>query len=390
MIKRGHQTGARAVFMRGGTSNALIFREADLPKNETQRHQFFLTAMGSPDPNGRQLNGMGGGVSSLSKICIVDPSEREDADVDYTFVQIGVKDDAVDYDSACGNMTSAIGPFAVDEKLVPPPADGETMVRIFSTNTGKIIQSRFAVCDGFAEVSGSTEIIGVAGSGAGVMLDFMDPGGARGRGVLPAGGAVEVLKLEGNRTVSATMIDCGNPCVFVAAADVGLTGMESPDVIDANKQAMALLEDIRRAASVAMGLTADLEKAAEIQSVPKIAVVAAPGDYQALSGEMITAESYGIAVRMISMGQAHKAIPVTGGLSVAAAVRLGTNLVGDAFGASRDAGVKIGTPSGVLDVDAVVDLSTPQDPVIKQASLWRTTRRLMEGLVLVPNEVLET
>lgn len=389
MIERGHQVGIPAVFMRGGTSKAIIFKQSDLPEDKDLRHRFFLAAMGSPDPHGRQLDGMGGGLSSLSKICIIAPSARADADVDYTFVQIGVKDSVVDYDSACGNMTSAIGPFAVDEKLVDVARDGEVMVRIFSTNTGKIIHARFPVSDGHANVSGTTEIIGVSGSGAGVKLDFIDPGGARGRGVLPAGKAVTELELKTGKTISATLIDSGNPCIFVRAADVGLTGYESPDVLDADKAAMRHLEDIRRAASVAMGLAPDCEQAGKIQSVPKIAIVAVSGDYSTLSGEKISAEAYGISIRMISMGQAHRAIPVTGGLSAATAIRLSDNIVADAFDATTGEGIKIGTPSGVIDVDAIVDLSNPDMPDVKQASLWRSTRRLMEGLVLVPKEKLE-
>lgn len=175
MIDRGHQWGVPAVFMRGGTSKAIIFKAADLPEDEDQRRQFFLAAMGSPDPHGRQLDGMGGGLSSLSKICIVGPSSIAEADVDYTFVQIGVKDTVVDYDSACGNMTSAIGPFAVDEGIIDTPPDGEVTIRIHSTNTGKIINARFEVREGLAVVSGTREIVGVAGTAAGVMLDLSIP-----------------------------------------------------------------------------------------------------------------------------------------------------------------------------------------------------------------------
>ncbi len=390
MIDRGHQWGIPAVFMRGGTSKALIFKQSDLPQDEDQRRQFFLAAMGSPDPNGRQLDGMGGGLSSLSKICIVGPSTHVDADVDYTFVQIGIKDGAVDYDGACGNMTAAIGPFAVDEAMVDTPADGEVTIRIHATNTGKIIHARFHVRNGLAVVSGGREIIGVAGSGAGVRLDFIDPGNTRGCGLLPGGEATTQLGLPDGKTITATLIDSGNPCVFVRAEDLGLSGCESPDALDTDKTAMQTLEILRRVAAVKMGVVTDLEQAGIIQSIPKIAIIAEPGNYQTLSGENISAKSYDISARMISMGQAHKAMPVTGALSMATAARLAKTLVSDIVSVSRnDNEIRIGTPSGVLEVDAVVDVEQPGNRHVKQASIWRTTRKLMEGLVMVPKEKLE-
>jgi 2-methylaconitate isomerase len=386
MIDRGHQWGIPAVFMRGGTSKAIIFKRSDLPEDDEQLRRFFLGAMGSPDINGRQLDGMGGGLSSLSKICIVGPSSRDDADVDYTFVQIGVKDDAVDYDSACGNMTSAIGPFAVDEGLVDRPQDGNVTVRIHATNMGKIIRARFKVSDGLAAVSGECETVGVSGRGAGIRLDFMDPGNSRGFGLLPEGNGISTLALPNGMSINATLVDSANPCVFVRAQDFGLSGLDAPDVIGANFTVMQNLEEVRRAASVKMGMAPDIEQAAKIQSVPKIAMIAGPGDYQTLAGETICGSSYDISARMISMGQAHKAMPVTGALCVATAARLANTLVSHIISAPDQEQIRIGTPSGVLEVEAVVDITQPDDPRAKQASIWRTTRRLMEGMVLVPKE----
>ncbi len=389
MLDRGHQWGIPAVFMRGGTSKALIFKRVDLPEDDQQLRRFFRSAMGSPDPYGRQLDGMGGGLSSLSKICIVGPPSIEGADIDYTFVQIGIKDGAVDYDSACGNMTSAIGPFAVDEGLVDVPEEGDVCIRIHATNMGKIIHAHFNVRDGLAEVSGDCEIIGVAGKGAGIRLDFIDPGNSRGRGLLPDNQGMIELDIYSGATMRATLVDSGNPCVFVAAQDFGLTGCEAPDELDANKQLMQTLEKVRQAASLKMGLAPDIKQAANIQSIPKIAMISQPGNYPTLAGENINRSSYDISVRMISMGQAHRAIPVTGALCVATAARLANTVVSHIISPSNNKEIRIGTPSGVVEVDAVVDCSQPDRPKVKQASIWRTARRLMEGLVLVPKENLE-
>jgi 2-methylaconitate cis-trans-isomerase PrpF len=207
------QNTTRAVFMRGGTSKALIFLAQDLPPD---RDALFLAAMGSPDPDMRQLNGMGGGVSSLSKVCIVGPPSRPDADVDYTFAQIGIDRPEVDYAGNCGNMSSAIGPFAVDEGLVPPPADGEAVVRIHNTNTARIIVARFPVRAGRAVVEGSLAIDGVAGTGAPIRLDFTDPGGAKTGRLLPTGNPADLLEIPGHPPVRASLVDAANPCVAMS------------------------------------------------------------------------------------------------------------------------------------------------------------------------------
>ena len=389
MIDRGHQWGIPAVFMRGGTSKALMFKRSDLPAEEEKLRRFFLAAMGSPDAYGRQLDGMGGGLSSLSKVCIVGPASREDADVDYTFVQIGIRDDIVDYDGACGNMTSAIGPFAVDEGLVEVAEDGDVTIRIHATNSGKIIHSSFAVRKGLASVSGDCEIIGVTPKGAGIRLDFIEPGNSRGHGLLPDAKGTTLLELPDGDTIEASLVDSANPCVFVRAEDFGLTGCENPEEIDANTKMVRRLENTRRVASVKMGIAASPEQAGKIQSVPKIAIIAKPDTYQTLSGEAVAAVSYDIAVRMMSMGQAHRAIPVTGALCVATAAQLANTLVSGVMLARDHTDILIGTPSGILQVDAIVDTSQADNPRARQASIWRTTRRLMEGLVLVPKQKLE-
>lgn len=374
------------VFMRGGTSKALVFHERDLPADRARRDAIFLAAMGSPDPNMRQLDGMGGGVSSLSKVCIIAPSAREDADIDYTFAQIPVKGTDVDYSANCGNMSSAMGPFAVEEGLVPAP-DGMVQVRIFNTNTKKLITSTFAVEDGAPVVEGDFVNPGVAGSGAPIRLEFHDPGGAVTGKLLPTGNAVDVIEHPDlSRPVRASMVDATNPYVFVAAADLGVTGLESAAAIDADAALMAKLELIRRLASVAMGIARDLDGAAALKAIPKVALVASPRDYVLASGEAVAADDYDVAVRMISMEQAHRAIPLTGAMCTAVAAEIAGSTVAEAR-ASRapqsDGTFQIGHASGLRPAAADV---TQQNGawVARSVTVFATARRLMEGRVLVP------
>jgi len=221
------QNKIRAVYMRGGTSRCLVFHEDDLPRSRTARDRILLAALGSPDPYGRQLDGLGGGISSLSKACIIGPPTHPDAQVDYTFAQVEVSRAVVDYTGNCGNCSSAIGPFAIDERIVPF-ADGETAVRIHNTNTKKIIVARVPVVDGEAAVVGDFELPGVTGLGARIALDFLDPGGARTGRLLPTGRTRDVVA-----GVEASLVDATNPMVFVRADDLGLAGTELPEAIDA-------------------------------------------------------------------------------------------------------------------------------------------------------------
>src|SRR5580692_12394820 len=287
-----------AVFMRGGTSRAIMFHPKDLPPRD-EWDPIFLGAMGSPDPNGRQLNGMGGGISSLSKVCVLAPSEREDADIDYTFAQVQIREPRVDYRSNCGNMSSAVGPFAVDEGLLRPNGD-QAIVRIFNTNTRKIIRSTFPLTDGTAAVDGTMAIPGVAGTGAPVRLDFLAPGGATTGKLLPTGNPVDALMVPGLGIIAASMIDAGNACVFVLARDLGLTGRELPEALDQDTALLAKLQSIRRTASVAMGIARDDDEARSINGVPIIGFVAPPMDAPTLSGEPIVADQADLTVRLVS------------------------------------------------------------------------------------------
>jgi 2-methylaconitate isomerase len=370
----------RAVFMRGGTSKALMFRRDDLPARQQDWAPIFLAAMGTPDSNGRQLDGMGGGTSSLSKVCVIGAPTRSDADVDYTFAQIGVETATVDYGGNCGNMSSAVGPFAVEEGLVKPPADGPVSVRIHNTNTGKLIIARFAVEGGRATVRGPLAIDGVTGSGAPIRLEFRDLAGARTGRLLPTGQPLQKLSLADGRAVRASLVDAANPCVFVAAADLGMQGSELPTDIEANARLMADLDALRRLASIAMGLTADLAAAGASRSVPFIGMVAPPRAWRTLSGDERPADQADIAVRMLSSGNAHRAIPITSALCVAVACRTPGTLPAELCAATRGA-LRIGHASGTTLVEADADAATGR---VLHASVYRTARRLFQGEVLYP------
>ncbi|RBO53875.1 PrpF family protein [Rhodovulum sp. BSW8] len=376
------QTAIPAAFLRGGTSKAVVLKRADLPADEAAWPALFAAIMGSPDPNKRQLNGMGGGISSLSKVCVIGPPTREDADIDYTFAQIGVTTEAVDFSGNCGNMSSAMGPFAYDEGLVAGPRDGEATVRIHNTNSGKIIRARFAVAGGRATVAGDLEIPGVPGTGAPVTLDFLDPADTCGHGALPTGKVLDRLTLADGRAVAVTMIDAAVPSVFVAAADLGADSSAHPEAIDADTALMDRLEEIRRRASVAMRLAPDMAAAAARIATPKVALVGPAAACRDLSGQVHPAESHDLQIRMISAGQAHRAVPVTGALALAsAAVLPGSVVAAHCSRAADPEGLRIGTPSGIVTVGATRDPASGQ---ILAARILRTQRRLMDGRVYAP------
>jgi 2-methylaconitate cis-trans-isomerase PrpF len=370
----------RAVFMRGGTSKAVMFRRDDLPAERKDWDPIFLEVMGSPDPNGRQLDGMGGGLSSLSKICVIGRPSRPDADVDYTFAQIGVKDTFVDYGANCGNMSSAVGPFALEEGLAKMPANGEAVVRIHNTNTSKIIVARFPVEDGRLAASGDIEIDGVAGQAAPIRLEFLEPGGARTGTLLPTGKACDEFEIEGLGRVKASCVDAANPCVFVEARAVEKSGDEPPDTLESDPLFLKRMEDIRCAASVAMGIAKDLDEARRMTGIPKIAMVSGPRAGRTLSGRELAASDADIWVRMISVGQPHRAVPITGAICLAVATRIPGSLP---EGMSSQTGpIRIAHPSGVTLVDASV--STGEGGAVKAefGAVYRTARRLFEGNVL--------
>ena len=368
-----------AVFMRGGTSKALMFHARDLPVDRGEWDAIFLSAMGSPDPNGRQLNGMGGGTSSLSKVCVLAPSERDDADIDYTFAEVLIRAARVDYNGNCGNMSAAVGPFAVDERIVSV-SDGDTTVRIFNTNTSKMIHSTFCVQGGRAVSEGEFEIPGVAGKGAPIRLDFLKPGGATTGNLLPTGNVMDSLEVAGMGRVEVSMVDAANACVFVSAERLGLAGTEMPDELDRNAEILEKIAAIRAQASVAMGIARSLEEARAKSAVPFIGFVSAAQDARTLSGGRLSAAEVDLTVRIISNGQPHRALPLTCSLCTAVAARIEGTTVFQAARRVTGASMRLATPSGMLAVGAEVRRQDGFWHVV-HGSLLRTARRLFEGFV---------
>jgi 2-methylaconitate cis-trans-isomerase PrpF len=367
-------------FIRGGTSKALVFHAKDLPADRGECEALFLRAMGSPDPYGRQLDGMGGGVSSLSKVCVIGPPSVDGADVDYTFVQVQVKDAKCDWSGNCGNMSSAIGPFAVDEGLVDAPRAGTAQVRIHNTNTRKIIRSTFEVREGCSVEEGGLSIPGVHGTGAPVRLDFLEPGGASTGRLLPSGNALDELDVPGLGRVPVSMVDAANACAFVQAASVGLHGTELPDELDARPDVLARLQAIRLRASVAMGITADEAAARAKSMIPFIAMVSAPQDSPLVGGGSVAADDCVLVVRMISNCQPHRALPLTGSLCTAVAAQVEGSIPHRLARSGRSGPLRIAMPSGVLSVDAAV-ARRGDGWHAGHGSFYRTTRRLFEGYV---------
>lgn len=373
----GDQRSFPAVYMRGGTSRALFFKSADLPASRAARDAIFCAALGTPDPHGRQLDGMGGGISSLSKIAIIGPPTRADADVDYTFAQVPIDSTVVQYQGNCGNISSAVGPFAVDEGLVHAAGDSAT-VRIHNTNTGKLIVSTFPLVNGLSAVDGNFVLPGVAGSAAPIRLSFLAPGGAVTGKLLPTGQRSEMLDLDGHPGVQVSIVDAANPVVMLSAAAIGLTGGEPPATLDANRELLAHCESIRRAAAVRIGIARDLQDARDrVRSLPQVVLLSRPD-----------APGCHLRVRVMSTGQPHRATPLTGGMCVAAALHL-QGTVAQAIGVPPESGdVLVEHPSGVLRVGATVE-QRAEGPFVVETAVYRTARRLMEGRVFVPASKLK-
>jgi 2-methylaconitate cis-trans-isomerase PrpF len=364
------QRKIRAVYMRGGTSRCLVFNQADLPEAGAERDRILLAALGSPDPYGRQLDGLGGGISSLSKACIIGPSTHPDADVDYTFAQVEVSQPVVDYKGNCGNCSSSVGPFAIDEGLVPA-REGMTVVRVHNTNTKKIIVAHVPTAGGEAAVTGDFELAGVPGRGARIALDFLDPGGAGTGRLLPTGNTRDLI--DG---LDASLVDATNPIVFVRAKDVGLTGTETPQAVDADRALSARLEKIRTEAAARMGIAGSA-------AVPKVAFVAPAAAFTALDGVAYPETAVDVLARVISMGNCHRAFALTAAMCLAVASRIDGTVVHEAAREPRTGDLRLGHPSGVLPIAAAVSLQDGR-PHAERVTVYRSARRLMEGFVRVP------
>ncbi|MBN8817639.1 MAG: hypothetical protein J0I80_02830 [Sphingomonas sp.] len=376
------QQAIRATFMRGGTSKGLMLLADDLPVDIAAQDAVLLAAMGTPDPYGRQLDGMGGGLSSLSKACIVSRSSRPDADIDFCFAQIGVRESHVDRRGNCGNMSAAVGPFAVDQGLVPA-GSGEATVRIFNSNTGKLIHARFPVEDGAPRYDGDLAIPGVAGTGAPIRLDFIEPGGASTGRLLPTG-----LTTEPIDGITVSLVDAANACLFVLADDIGLAGHEAPEAIEARADLMNSLAHLRAKASVRMGIAPDEATAMALETIPYVGIVSAPQPARTLSGEAIAVDEVDLTLRFLAGGRVHRAVPLTTALCTAVAARIEGTLVHElAAQVPADHPLRLSTPSGVISADAQVE-RRDSDWHVSSGSFFRTARPLFEGRVLVPGQAM--
>ena len=366
-----------ASFVRGGTSNGLIINREYLPKNEAEWQPILSSAMGSPDPFGRQLNGIGSGISSTSKICVISKSERDDADVDYTFVQVGIKEGNLDMAGNCGNMSSAVGPVAWDEKLVDDKAtvassNGEVTLRMYNSNTNKLVHSTFSISSKTRkyEPCGDYSLDGVPGKASRITLSFLDPAGAKTGKALPTGNGIDTLELQDGSTIRASLIDVANPGIFVLASDVGVPGNISADELGSNSNVMSLLENIRQEGIKLMGLDPT------IQSVPKIVLISEPEESAAMT------DGVNIVCRALSMQQAHKAVPLTLALNLGAACRIpGTLPAMTAVNAEGKDSVSIAHASGKVEVGSIM-----KNDRIESALLHRTARVLMKGDVFYSAE----
>jgi len=374
-----------AAFMRGGTSNAIVFKQQDLPEDRTLWDRIFMAAMGTPDPYGRQLNGMGGGISSLSKVCVVGTPTHPEADIDYTFAQIGVQKASVSYAGNCGNMSAAMGPFAIDEGILK--AEGtEARVRIHNTNTKKIIHAVFAMDEGQSAVDGDYELRGVAGTGAPVRLEFRDPGGAATGKLLPTGNALDTLDIPGLGKIEVSMVDAGNPVVFVEARTLGLEGTELPADIDADSELMAKLEKIRAHGAVAMGICETPEQASQSSPlIPFVGFIAPPKDAVTISNETVPEAKGDLTARILSNGNTHRALPLTCSVCTTVASRIEGTVVNRNVRPFDDpkADVNLMQPSGILTIASDVSLKGNQWHA-EYGATYRTQRRLFDGFVYMP------
>ena len=374
-----------AAFVRGGTSKGLFFRSDALPElgddgDASRWDAIFCSALGSPDSFGRQLDGMGGGISSLSKVMVVSASRRPGVDLDYTFAQVAVAEAVVDYSGNCGNLSSGVVPFALQSGLLTA-ADGWHVFRLFNSNTGQVVDVGLTVEDGQAAVEGAFELPGVSGRAAPIELIYPDPAGSRTSDLLPTGRASEPIEVGGAR-FEVSMVDATLPVVIVPAAAIGLNGDESPEAIDANRPSMLLIAELRRKAAVRMGLCQSPEEAPQV--VPKVAVVTSQTPTTLLDGTKLAAKDSDLPVRMISMGQTHKAVPGTGAICLAAAALIPDTIVNRIITRAETPAsgpeVRLGTPSGVVTASAVWDA---EQKTVTATSLFRTARVLMRGQVAV-------
>jgi probable AcnD-accessory protein PrpF len=382
-----------ATYMRGGTSKGVFFRLRDLPEAAQQpgaaRDALLLRVIGSPDPYGKQIDGMGGATSSTSKTVILDRSARPDHDVDYLFGQVAIDKAFVDWSGNCGNLSAAVGAFAISGGLVDAarvPRDGMAVVRVWQANIGKTIVAHVPMTDGEVQETGDFELDGVTFPAAEVMLEFMDPAAEEegaGGSMFPTGQLVDELEVPGVGTLKATMINAGIPTIFVNAEDIGYTGTELQDAINSDPKALARFELIRAHGALRMGLIRHIDDAATRQHTPKVAFVAKPAPYTSSSGKEVGATDVDLLVRAMSMGKLHHAMMGTAAVAIGTAAAIPGTLVNLAAGGGERSAVRFGHPSGTLRVGAEATRQNGEWSVTK-AVMSRSARVLMEGWVRVP------
>ncbi len=382
-----------ATYMRGGTSKGVFFNLADLPEAAqvpgAARDALLLRVIGSPDPYEKQIDGMGAATSSTSKTVILSRSSRPDHDVDYLFGQVSIDQPFVDWSGNCGNLSAAVGPFAISSGLIDAsrvPHNGVAVVRIWQANIGKTIIAHVPITDGAVQETGDFELDGVTFPAAEVQLEFLDPAADEeggGGSMFPTGNLVDELQVPGVGSFQATLINAGIPTIFVNARDIGYTGSELQAAINSDAKALAMFEAIRAHGALRMGLIKTLDEAATRQHTPKVAFVAAPADYIASSGKPVAAGSIDLLVRAMSMGKLHHAMMGTAAVAIGTAAAIPGTLVNLAAGGSERQAVRFGHPSGTLRVGAEALHSDGQWKVTK-AIMSRSARVLMEGSVRVP------
>lgn len=381
-----------ATYMRGGTSKGVFFKLDDLPEAARQpgaaRDALLLRVIGSPDPYGKQIDGMGGATSSTSKIVILSKSTRSGHDVDYLFGQVSIDQPFVDWSGNCGNLSAAVGPFALSSRLVDAeriPANGMASVRIWQANIGKTIIAQVPVTNGQVQESGDFELDGVTFPAAEIQLEFIDPGAdeeGAGGSMFPTGNLCDELVVPGVGTLSATMINAGIPTIFIKASALGLLGSELQEVINGDAPMLARLEAIRAHGALRMGLISSLDEATKRQHTPKLAFVAPAMNYVASSGKKVSASDIDLLVRAVSMGKLHHAMMGTASVAVAVAACIPGTLVNAAAGGGERCAVRFGHPSGTLRVGAEA-AQLDGEWGVKKAVMSRSARILMEGFVRV-------
>ncbi|MFN5232894.1 MAG: 2-methylaconitate cis-trans isomerase PrpF [Burkholderiaceae bacterium] len=385
-----------ATYMRGGTSKGVFFRLQDLPEAAQEpgaaRDALLLRVIGSPDPYGKQIDGMGGATSSTSKTVIVSTSTQPEHDVDYLFGQVSIDQAFVDWSGNCGNLSAAVGPFAISNGLIDPsrlPNDGIATIRIWQANIQKTIIAHVPMTNGEVQETGDFELDGVTFPAAEVQLEFMDPAAEEegaGGAMFPTGALVDDLEVPGVGTLKATMINAGIPTIFVNAEAIGYTGTELQEAINSDPKALAMFETIRAHGAVRMGLIKDISEAAKRQHTPKVAFVAAPKEYVSSSGKVVKTGDVDLLVRALSMGKLHHAMMGTAAVAIGTAAAIPGTLVNLAAGGGERTAVRFGHPSGTLRVGAEA-MQQDGEWCVKKAIMSRSARVLMEGCVRVPPAV---